>query len=426
MSTKSKNNSSNSQTFGHAVVIGSSIAGLTAARVLVDRFDRVTIVERDHLPASPEHRRGVPQTRHAHTLPLRAQEMLEQQFPGLSKELFSNGAVAINGGSEMAFFIAGKWHEVRHQASLISLACSRPLLDSTIYHRLRAHPRVSVIQEQEVIGLETDNRRERVTGVRLRSRQGLFRKESGFLAADLVLDASGRMSHAPDWLAGLGFSPPRQTTVNAFAGYASRIYRRPAGFDTAWKTLYIRPTPPQGSRGGLIIPIEGNRWHVTLIGMAGDYPPTGDADFLEFARSLPVPQLYEAIREAEPLSKPSGYRWTQNRVNHYDKLPRYLEGFLVAGDAAYILNPVYAQGITAALLGSQALAQTIEAQRDQDDLLGLASAFQSELRQAVASAWHLATREDRRWPATEVTKEVEPRQRRSPRLRLSSAAIPTR
>ena len=424
MKKKSRHNS-HSPTFGHAAVIGSSIAGLTAARVLIDHFDRVTIVERDRLPESPEHRRGVPQTRHAHTLPLRAQKMLDAQFSGLSEELIANGAVATNGGSEMAFFIAGKWHEVRHHASLISLACSRPLLDSTIYRRLRAHPRVSVIQEQEVIGLQSDNQRERVTGVRLRSRQGLFRKESS-LAADLVLDASGRMSHAPDWLASLGFSPPRQTTVNAFAGYASRIYRRPAGFDAGWKTLYIRPTPPRGSRGGLIIPIEGDRWHATLIGMAGDYPPTAEAEFLELARSLPVPHLYEAIKEAEPLSKPSGYRWTQNRVNHYDKLPRYLEGFLVAGDAAYILNPVYAQGITAALLGSQALAQTLETQRDQGDLLGLASAFQAELRQAVASAWHLATREDRRWPGTEVTKEVQPRQKRAPRLRLSSAAIPTR
>ncbi len=425
MKTNAKNNATDNPTFGHAVVIGSSIAGLTAARVLVDHFERVTIVDRDRLPETPEHRRGVPQTRHAHTLPLRAQEMLEQQFPGLAEELISNGAIAINGGSEMAFFIAGKWHEVRHHSSVVSLASSRPLLDSTIYRRLRAHPRVSVMQEQEVIGLETDRDRERVTGVRLRSRQGIFRKEST-LAADLVLDASGRMSHAPDWLADLGFAAPRQSTVNAFAGYASRIYRRPAGFKAAWKTLYIRPTPPHGSRGALLIPIEGDRWHVTLIGMAGDYPPTGEADFLEFARSLPTPQLYEAIKRAEPLNKPSGYRWTQNRVNHYDKLPRYLEGFLVAGDAAYILNPVYAQGITAALLGSGALARSLEAQRSQGDLLGLASAFQSELRQAVASAWHLATREDRRWPGTEVTKEVEPRSQRAPRLRLSSAAIPTR
>jgi 2-polyprenyl-6-methoxyphenol hydroxylase-like FAD-dependent oxidoreductase len=110
-------------------------------------------------------------------------------------------------------------------------------------------------------------------------------------------------------------------------------------------------------------------------------------------------------------------------VNHYDKLPRHLEGFLVAGDAAYILNPVYAQGITAALLGSRAPAQSLEARRSQGDLIGLAAAFQSELRQAVASAWHLATREDRRWPGTEVTKDVEPRLHRVPSIKLNPAFV---
>jgi 2-polyprenyl-6-methoxyphenol hydroxylase-like FAD-dependent oxidoreductase len=140
---------------------------------------------------------------------------------------------------------------------------------------------------------------------------------------------------------------------------------------------------------------------------------------------LPTPQLYGAAKEAEPLTKPAGYRSTANRVNHYDKLPRYLEGFLVAGDAAYILNPVYAQGMTAALMGSQALADCLEQQRGQDSLIGLAGKFQQELRQAVASAWHLATREDRRWPATKVTNDVASVQHRAPSLRLNSALLPT-
>ena len=111
MSTKTedKHNSTANPVFGHAVVIGSSIAGLTVARVLTDHFARVTIVDRDHLPEMPEYRRGLPQTHHAHTLPLRGHQILEQQFPGLTEELIANGAVPINGGSEMAFFIAGKW-----------------------------------------------------------------------------------------------------------------------------------------------------------------------------------------------------------------------------------------------------------------------------------------------------------------------------
>lgn len=388
--------------FGHAVVIGSSIAGLTAARTLLDHFEQVTLVERDQLPAAPEFRAGVPQARHAHTLPLRGQKILEQQFPGLVDELLANGAVAIDAGHEMAFYLAGKWHEVRHHANIFSLTCSRPLLDTTLYRRLAAHPRLRVWSGCEVVKLTTAENRQRVTGVRLHHRS---KAEPGstHLAADLVVDASGRGSAAPQWLAGLGYPPPQETVVNSFAGYASRIYRRPAGFTGRWKTMYIRPTPAHGTRGGLIIPLEGDRWHVTLFGMARDYPPIDEEGFLTFARSLPAAQFYEAISQAEPLTKPCGYRRTENRVRHYDRLARYLEGFLVCGDAVYTLNPVYAQGITVAALSSQTLRRCLEEQRrETGTLAGLAERFQGQLSQVAAGPWQMATREDQRWPATET------------------------
>ena len=400
--------------FGHAIVIGSSTAGLTAARVLADYFAQVTIIERDELSTTPEYRRGLPQTRHAHSLPVRGQTILEQLFPGLLDELVANGAIPINSGSEMAFFIAGKWHEVKHNSATVSMTSSRPLLDTTIYRRLLALPNVRVIQEREVAGLAVDGWGQRVAGVRLRGRQGLRRRET-IVAADLVLDASGRNSRAPEWLAELGYTPPGESIIDAFSGYASRFYRRPADFSGSWKTLYVRPSPPHQSRGGLLIPIEGERWHVTLIGMGGDYPPTDPDSFMEFARSLPTPQLYEAIKAAEPLTSPWGYRSTANRVRHYDQLPRYLEGFLVTGDAVYTLNPVYAQGMTAAVLGSEALAHTL-AEQMPGDLAGLAQAFQTRLKQAVASAWQMATREDQRWPNTEVVQLYNPDAPRRPQV----------
>jgi flavin-dependent dehydrogenase len=247
-----------------------------------------------------------------------------------------------------------------------------------------------------------------VTGVHLRSRPGLSSSKIT-LAADLVVDASGRDSQAPEWLAGLGYTPPQETTVNAFTGYASRLYRRPAGGDQGWKTLYVRPTPAHSTRGGVLIPIEGDRWHVTLIGMAGDYPPTSEEGFLAFARSLPTSQFFEAIREAEPLTGPCGYRRTENRVWHYERLPRYLEGFLVGGDAVYTLNPVHAMGMTAAVIGSLALDESLKAQRRQHqpgDLTGLAAAFPKQLSQALADLWQMAISQDRRWPRVEVNDEV--------------------
>jgi len=409
-----KSNPINSQTddeaFSHAIVIGGSIAGLTTARVLTDHFDRVTLIERDRLPDTPDFRRGVPQAWHAHTLPLRGQAMLEHLFPGLGGELLAHGAVSVNGGSEMAFFIADGWHQVSHQAAVVSMSCSRPLLETTIYRQLANHPRVQIIQEHEVVGLRVDRTGQAVTGVQLRRRHQLRQNEIS-LGAKLVVDASGRDSHASYWLENLGFIPARESVVNSFTGYASRIYRRPLDFNETWKTLYVRPTPPNSirdgiTRGGVILPIEGNRWHVTLIGMARDYPPTNDSDFLDFARSLPTPRFYEAIKAAEPLTRASGFHRTENRVRHYDRLPRYLEGFLVGGDAAYVLNPVYAQGMTTAIMSSQALDHALREQRHRGDLTGLASAFQLKLSQTVADPWQFAIREDKRWPTTEVAEDI--------------------
>jgi 2-polyprenyl-6-methoxyphenol hydroxylase-like FAD-dependent oxidoreductase len=271
---------------------------------------------------------------------------------------------------------------------------------------LANHHGLHILQEQTMIGLEVDKQGRRVTGVRLRGRRGLAEHET-VLAADLVVDASGRESQAPQWLANLGYTPPQETSVKAFSGYASRLYQRPAEFGRNWKTLYIRPTPPHGTRGGVIIPVEGDRWHVTLLSMAGDYPPTDEAGFLAFARSLPGLQFYEAIKAAEPLTMIYGYRRTESRVRHYDQLPRYLEGFLVGGDAAFTLNPVYAQGMTAAVLGSQALEQCLQVQQGQGNMTGLAEAFQSQLSRVVADPWQMVTREDQRWPATEVVGQKE-------------------
>jgi 2-polyprenyl-6-methoxyphenol hydroxylase-like FAD-dependent oxidoreductase len=386
--------------FDHAVVIGSSISGLLAARVLSDYFDRVTMIDRDGPPDPLEFRRGAPQTRHAHRLLPHGQTILEQLFPGLVDELQAQGAVPVDNSQEITIDYQGHWHTARPRPNPVSLSCSRVLLDSTIYQRLAALPNVHILQGYEVIGLQVDDLHERVTGIRLQCRR--CRSGEIELAADLVIDTSGRNSKAPQWLESLGYMPPEEWSVDSFVGYATRIYERPADFDESWKILYVAPTPPDGTRGGVIIPIEGDRWHVTLLGVAEDYPPVEDDAFLEFARSLSTPQLYEAIQDAKPLTRPVGFQRTASRLRRYDKLPRYLEGFLVCGDAAYILNPLYAQGMTAAAIGSQALDQCL-ARHTQDNLTGLSHAFQEQLSRSLSHLWHMVTTQAWHWSATTVT-----------------------
>jgi 2-polyprenyl-6-methoxyphenol hydroxylase-like FAD-dependent oxidoreductase len=385
--------------FSHAIVIGSSIAGLAAARILSDHFTRVTLIERDRLPATPDFRRCAPQGRHAHLLLPPGQAVLEQLFPGLNAALLAAGATFINSEPGTTFFLDGAWHD-----DLTCLSCSRPLLESALYQRVTARPSVRVLQGHDVLDLVVDPHRQQVAGVRLRHRGPDSTDVT--LPAQLVVDASGRGSRAPQWLANLGYTPPRETIIDPFTGYTTRIYRRPTGFAEDWSLLRVRRNPPDGTRGGLISPIEGNRWYVTLIGVSHDYPPTDEDGFLAFARSLPSPRIYEAIQAAEPLSSIYGFRNTENRLRHYDELPRYLEGFLVCGDAACAVSPVHAQGMTSALLGLEGLADCLDEQRSRGNLAGLAQTFQQRLRQATQGVWKLVIADDLRWPATLVTERA--------------------
>lgn len=393
----------------HAIVIGSSIAGLAAAKTLANYIDQVTIIERDESACTPDFRSGVPQARHAHTLMPQGQAVLEQLFPGLVAELMGNGAVPVDIEKEVAFFHAGGWRTPQQMGRELSISCSRPMLEHAVYQRVAALPNVTFMRGYQAMGLTTDASGQRVTGVQLHSGRGTGVKEL-VKKANLVVDASGRRSQAPKWLASLKLMPPEEWCINAFVGYTTRIYQQPANFAAAWKRLYVRPTPPDGKRGGIILPEENGRWVVTLFGIAGDYPPTDETGFLAFARSLPTPQFYQAIKDAKPLCNPFGFRRTENRMRCYHKLPRYLEGFLVIGDAVCALNPVYAQGMTAAITGSHVLEAVLN--RYQDDLAvssvtGLAAAFQKALRAGLGDLWTQSTGKDWDWPTTKVTDNVE-------------------
>jgi 2-polyprenyl-6-methoxyphenol hydroxylase-like FAD-dependent oxidoreductase len=391
-----------------AVVVGGSITGLLVARVLSDYFDQVTIVERDELGDARSFRPGVPQARHAHTLLPPGQAILEQLFPGLIDELLAAGAVAIDPARDIAIYQDGGWRQGPPREQRRSISASRPLLEAALSRRVAARDNIDILHGIEISGLVTDGSGRRVSGIRLAGEHGTA--GTSVLPGMIVVDASGRQSQAPRWLRNLGYPVPEEWRVDSFTGYATRLYRQPSPLPTGWKSLYVRPTPADGPRGGVILPLEGGRWYVSLIGMAGEYPPTNEQGFMDFARHLPVPDFYTAIRSAQPLTRPVGFRQTENRIRRYDRLPGYLEGFLVAGDAAIALNPVSALGMTASALGSRALAECLherQAQLALGDVAGLAAAFQERLSSALAGVWHKTTEKEWRWPLTEVTDSSE-------------------
>jgi 2-polyprenyl-6-methoxyphenol hydroxylase-like FAD-dependent oxidoreductase len=262
-----------------------------------------------------------------------------------------------------------------------------------------------VADTREAIGLIYDERACRVTGVRLRERGGTdeVAGDGESIGADLIVDASGRDSRTPEWLDSLGFGRARETVIDPFLGYASRLYRRPPELPADWRAMVVSNVPPHQPRGGVLYPIEDGRWLVTLAGIARDYPPTDEAGFLAFARSLATPALHETIADAEALSPIWGYRRTENRLRHYERLPRWPEGFVALGDAVCTFDPVYGQGMTASALAALTLDRCLRERHRRSpggDLRGLPRRFQRRLAQSNTTPWLLATGEDFRWPAT--------------------------
>jgi 2-polyprenyl-6-methoxyphenol hydroxylase-like FAD-dependent oxidoreductase len=386
----------------HAVVVGGSLAGMLAARILSDHFDGVTVLERDRFTETPAARKGLPQGRHAHVLLERGREALERFLPGLTEELVRAGAEPLDFIRDVAWMSPYGWY-VRCPGDLLLLACTRNLIDWGVRGRVAALQNVRIRQGAAIAGLICGPGDEaRVEGVRLRSHSAdaEINGDGAEIAADLVVVADGRNSRLPDWLTALGYERPEETVVNSFQGYASRFYRPPAGLESDWKALYIQQAPPGDPRGGIVSSVEGGRWLVSLIGGDGDYPPTDEAGFLAFARALRSPTLYEAIARAEPLGPVAGQRATENRLRHYERLGRFPDGVVALGDAVCAFNPVYGQGMTVAALGAEVLDHWL---REEPSHRGRdrGRVFQRRLARATAAAWQLSAGADYLFRTTE-------------------------
>jgi 2-polyprenyl-6-methoxyphenol hydroxylase-like FAD-dependent oxidoreductase len=382
----------------HALVIGGSIAGMLAAQVLSKYFHQVTIIERDYLNTEPEQRPGVPQAHHLHVLLKRGLDIIEQLFPGIQTEFATSGGVVINTSNDFLWYGLGGWTP-RSSSDVNIYSLSRNLLECIIRRRLVANKRVVFVPGTIVTNLLFNPDKTQVTGVQVR--QKLDPTHINF-TADLVVDASGRNSHTPQWLQAMGYTPPHTTLVNSFLGYGSRLYEIPDNFQADWQGVVIMPKAP-GRRGGVISTVEGNRWIVTLTGIGRDYPPTDEAGFLDFASSLRHPMIYEAIKNASAISPIYTYHRTENSWHHYEKMSRLPSGFVVIGDAFCAFNPVYGQGMTTAALGALTLEECLNKQLSHHadgSLVGLSRCFHKQLSKIISVPWLMATGEDFRWQTT--------------------------
>jgi 2-polyprenyl-6-methoxyphenol hydroxylase-like FAD-dependent oxidoreductase len=382
----------------HAVVLGGSLAGLLAARILADHFDHVTLIERDAYKETTEPRKGQPQANHVHGLLVRGCQILEELFPGLQDELVAAGAPLVDMANEIAWFTRAGWG-VRFPSELKVLAFTRPLLDLHVRRHVANNPRIEILDNTDVVSPILDLQTNHLSGVLICPRASdADRRVAKELQADLVVDATGRASRAPRWLSDLGYEPPEEVVIDANLGYASRIYRIPDNFDEDWECAYVQSAPPKRKRGAILFKVEGNRWLVTIIGGGGNHPPSDEVGFLEFVRSLPVSIIYDAISQAEPLTPIKTHRSTQNRLRQYERAKQLPENFLLLGDAVCAFNPVYGQGMTTAALGALTLRKCLLEQNGSFN--GLSRRFQKRLAKVNETPWMLATSEDYRYGET--------------------------
>lgn len=377
------------------LVIGGSMAGLLAARVLADHFAQVTIIERDQFPIDPVFRPGVPQAHHLHILLKRGQDLMNHYLPDLHASLVRHQANIYDFVEEVRLNTAGNWSP-QYFGDMPFYSCSRPLLEWAVRQEVLRAPNIAVQPLQEAIGLLASPDQRRVTGVQVRARNGQppAINPPTAIMADLVVDASGRTSPLPKWLQTLGYPAPRETNIDPHLGYATCVMRLPADPHRAWKTLYIMAQPPEWLTSGVVTLLEGGAtWQVVLSGCGGQYPPTDHASFLEFARNLRFPDIYEAIKDAEPLGPIYGYRNTSNQLRHYHQLVRFPEGLVVLGDAFAAFNPVYGQGMSVAAMDAAVLDRQLQRQ-SKASLHGLGRRVQRALAKEVATPWQFSTTAD--------------------------------
>ncbi len=395
----------------HAVVIGASMAGLLTARVLTETYDRVTIVERDTLPACGEHRRGVPQAHHLHGLLASGLAALETLFDGFADEMVMAGALLGDIQADFRWYLDG--HHYRQVPSgLHGLSASRPLLEGHVRQRVRALPTVGVLDGCDAAGLEVSADGRRVIGLRVLPRADGAAAQ--VLDADLVVDASGRGARTPVWLEQLGYPRPARDEVRIGVGYASRLYQLDPdvlvgeGGGISNGTLTHR-------YGGGLQRLEHEQMLVTLGGYEGNHPPVDPEGFTAFAARLPA-GLYEIIQQAEPLSDPVRFTFPVSVRNRYERLctrreGRFPDGLLVLGDAMCSVNPFYGQGMSVAAMEALALRGCLRGGTRR-----LAARFFRAAARIVDSAWDISVMGDLRLP--EVVG------RRTLKVRLVNAYLP--
>lgn len=376
-----------------AVVIGASMAGLLAARVLADHFDEVVLLERDQLPTRPAPRKGTPHAVHPHGLLARGCAVLEALFPGFVEALVQRGALLGDIHRDIEFCVAGR-PLAAGTAGQPGLCASRLMIEHEVRRRVLSRPGVRCLERVSVLEPVHDAALARVTGVRFRDagEEG----PSRVIGAALTVDCSGRGSRSPAWLADWGYEPPPEEKVEIGICYVSAYFERTGELDVGKGVMPVAiiGATADSPRPGVLIAQEPDaegraRWVVGVGGYSGDHPESTLAGLRERTRALGSESLRRVAFEGTPIGPVLRYQIPVSVRRRYERLARFPQGFLLLGDAMTTFNPIYGQGMTVAAIEAEALAR--ELARGGAAARTLARRYFKAAARAVDVPWQLAT-----------------------------------
>jgi 2-polyprenyl-6-methoxyphenol hydroxylase-like FAD-dependent oxidoreductase len=373
---------------GRAVVLGGSVAGLLAARILADHAESVVIVDRD---ATMDGSRGtVPQGDQVHALLPGGRAHLERWFPGFSDRAVAGGAELVTPATRRSYL------DGRRKVSGSSvdfLSATRPFLEGEIRHSTLELPNVS-LRPGRVTGLEFDATA--VTAVRYESTDG-----PASLGADFVVDATGRSSKLSDWLEQDGWDRPPMTRMTVNINYATAAFRRPGTVPGPVSVLALwGPRRGGDFGGGIFTPVEDGRWLVMLGGYGDCRPGNTTEDLVRRCRG-DLPAEFTPVVDSEVVGEVRTYRQADSRRRDFAGLSRFPARLIAVGDAVASFNPIYGQGMSSAGMHASALSLYL---RSAPDLRTVAADFFALQKVVVDAAWDLSTSADPARPSVRGTR----------------------